>query len=43
MDKKVFEFISKQNNDPIVERKKCAATGKEYGIFASEVAFIDSV
>lgn len=43
MDKQVYEYISKQTNDPIVEWKKCAATGKEYAVFASERKFLDQI
>jgi len=40
MERKVYEFISKQTNpakdgagDPIVERRTCRRTGEEFAIF----------
>lgn len=39
MDKQVYEFISQQNSDPIVERKNCEKTDEEFPIFQSEKEF----
>ena len=39
MEKKVYEYISSQNNDPIIEWKICAKSGEEFPIFASEQKF----
>ncbi len=43
MDQKVYEFISKQTQDPIVERKTCAITGKPFAIFQSDINFYDKI
>ncbi len=43
MDKKVYEFISQQNNDPIVERKICAVSGTEFAVFQSDVDFYNKI
>ena len=37
--KEVYEFISKQTNDPIVERKTCTVSGQPFAIFQSDVDF----
>ena len=39
MDKKVYEFISTQTKDPIVEWKTCTVSGKPFAIFQSDVDF----
>ena len=33
MQKAVYEFISRQTNDPIIERKKCRRTGQDFPVF----------
>ena len=43
MQKKVYEFISKKNSDPIVERKICKRTGKEFAIFQSDLDMLDKL
>lgn len=43
MDKQVYEFISQQTNDPIVERKTCAKTGEVFPIFQSEKEFFAQI
>jgi hypothetical protein len=43
MQKAVYEFISKQNNDPIVERRTCAVSGKEFAIFQSDKDFLEKI
>jgi hypothetical protein len=43
MEKIVYEFISKQTNDPIVERKTCAISNKEFPIFQSDLNFYDKI
>lgn len=39
MDRNVYEFISQQNADPIVEWRICTKSGEEFPIFASEDKF----
>lgn len=39
MDKQVYEYISQQTNDPIVERKTCSISGKEFAVFQSDINF----
>ena len=41
--KATYEFISKQTNDPIVERKICRVSGAEFPIFQSEIDFYDKI
>jgi hypothetical protein len=43
MDKKVYEFISTQTNDPIVEWKTCTVSGKPFAIFQSDVDFYEKI
>jgi len=43
MDKNVYEFISKQTQDPIVEWKTCAVSGKPFAIFQSDVDFYEKI
>ncbi|MEI8092152.1 MAG: hypothetical protein WCG98_08405 [bacterium] len=43
MDKKVYEFISKQMQDPIVEWKTCKITGEPFAIFQSDIDFYEKV
>ena len=37
--KEVYEFISKQTGDPIVERKICTISGQPFAIFQSDLDF----
>ena len=39
----VYEFISKQTNDPIVERKECRVSGQKFAIYQSDLDFYDKV
>jgi len=43
MDKKVYEFISKQMNDPIIERRTCAWTGEKFAIYQGDVDLLDKI
>jgi len=43
MDKKVYEFISKQTQDPIVEWKTCEITGEPFAIFQSDRDFLEKI
>lgn len=42
MDKKVYEYISQQTSDPIVERRTCRWTGEQFPIFTSESKLLQS-
>lgn len=37
--KEVYEYISTQNNDPIVERKTCTVSGQTFAIYQSDLDF----
>ena len=39
----VYEFISRQTNDPIVERKTCAVSGQPFAIFQSDLDFYTKI
>jgi hypothetical protein len=41
--KEVYEFISKQTNDPILEWKICAVSGAEFPIYQSDMEFYDKI
>ncbi len=41
--KAVYEYISKKNNDPIIERKKCRLSGQEFPIYQSDLDFYDKI
>ncbi len=43
MDRNVYEFISQQNNDPIVERRTCTMSGQEFAIYQSEADFLNKM
>ncbi|HRX64123.1 MAG TPA: hypothetical protein P5060_03410 [Candidatus Absconditabacterales bacterium] len=43
MYKKTYEFISKQTNDPILERRKCKISGEDFAIFQSDIDFYDKI
>ncbi|MEI8091021.1 MAG: hypothetical protein WCG98_01940 [bacterium] len=39
----MYEFISQQNNDPIVERRTCTMSGQEFAIYQSEADFLNKM
>lgn len=41
--REVYEFISKHNNDPIVERKTCTVSGQPFAIFQSDLDFYTKI
>ena len=41
--KEVYEFVSKQTNDPIVERRICRVSWQEFPIYTSDDVFYDKV
>jgi len=43
MQKSVYEFISKTNNDPIVERKICTISWNEFAVFQSDLDFYKKI
>lgn len=43
MDRQVYEYISQQTNDPIIERKICTVSGKEFAIFQSDLDFYNKI
>lgn len=43
MDKKVYEFISKQKWDPIIEWRKCKFSGEEFPIYQWEKDLLDQM
>ncbi len=43
MQKQVYEFISKQTNDPIVEWRTCTVSGEEFAIFQGDVDMLDKL
>ena len=43
MDKNVYEFISTQTGEDIVERKTCDFCGKEFAIFDKDIEFYDKM
>lgn len=43
MEKKVYEFVSKQTSDPIVEWKTCKVSGQEFPIYQSDLEFYDKI
>lgn len=43
MDKNVYEYISKQTNDPIVEWKTCKISGQPFAIFQSDIDFYEKI
>ena len=43
MQKETYEFISIQNNDPIIERRKCKRTGEEFAIYQSDVNLLNRI
>ena len=43
MQKQVYEFISKQTGDPIVEWRTCRISGSEFAIFQSDIIFLEKI
>ncbi len=43
MSHEVYEFISRQNDDPIVERKTCTVSGQPFAIFQSDLDFYKKI
>gem|GEM_PF-2935079 len=43
MQKNVYEFISHQTNDPIVEWKICKVSGEEFPIYKRERELLDQI
>jgi hypothetical protein len=41
--REVYEFISRQTNDPIVERKTCAVSWQSFAIYQSDLDFYDKI
>ncbi len=41
--REVYEFISIQTNDPIVERKTCAVSWQSFAIYQSDLDFYDKI
>ncbi len=41
--REVYEFISEQTNDPIIERKNCAVSGQPFAIFQSDLDFYNKI
>jgi hypothetical protein len=41
--KAVYEFISRQTNDPIIERKTCVISGQMFPIYQSDVDFYTKI
>ncbi len=41
--KAVYEYISKKNSDPIVERKKCRLSGQDFPIYKSDLDFYEKI
>jgi hypothetical protein len=41
--KEVYEYISRQTKDPIVERKNCAISGQPFAIFQSDLDFYSKI
>ena len=43
MQKEVYEFISKQANDPIVEWRTCRRTGEEFPIYQGDIDLLNKI
>jgi len=41
--KEVYEYISKQTGDPIVQWKTCAVSGQEFAIYQSDLDFLEKI
>lgn len=43
MEKQVYKYISEKSNDPIIERKICEQSWKEFPIYESEKQFYENI
>lgn len=43
MDKSVYEFISKNTNDPIIQRNTCTISGEQFPIYQSDSQFYTKI
>lgn len=43
MDRKVYEFVSKQLNDPIVEWRNCKISGEDFAIYQSDIDLLKKI
>ena len=43
MQKTVYEFISQQTNDPIVEWRTCAISGDEFALFQGDIDLLEQL
>ena len=41
--RKVYEYISHQTNDPIIERKTCIISGQPFAIYQSDIDFYNKI
>jgi hypothetical protein len=41
--KDVYEYISQQTKDPIVERKTCVTSGQEFAVYQSDIDFYKKI
>ena len=41
--REVYEFISRQTSDPIVERKTCTVSGQPFAVFQSDLDFYSKI
>jgi len=41
--RRVYEFISKATNDPIIEWKTCTVSGEPFAIFSSDLAYYEKI
>lgn len=41
--REVYEFISTQTHDPIVERKTCTVSGQSFAIYQSDLDFYTKI
>ncbi len=43
MDKKTYEIISKQTQDPIIKRRKCKRTWQDFAIFQWDIELLEKI
>ena len=43
ISKEVYEYVSKQTNDPIMERKKCSVSWQDFPVYKSDLKFYDKI
>jgi len=43
MERRVYEFMSREMNDPIKERKTCARCGSDFAIFQEDLHMLDKL